>query len=59
MKKHLFILALLFVGVNITIPIYSTSDKLSIDISNFTPGIYFYSIEANEKIVASKKVIVK
>ena len=40
-------------------PISGTSGKVSIDISNLDSGIYFYSIEADGKIVSTKKLIVK
>ena len=36
-----------------------TSGKVSMDISNLDAGIYFYSIEADGKIVSTKKLIVK
>lgn len=40
-------------------PINGTSGKVSIDLSNLDAGIYFYSIEADGKIVSTKKLIVK
>lgn len=40
-------------------PINGTSGKVSIDISDLDSGIYFYSIEADGKIVSTKKLIVK
>ena len=36
-----------------------TSGKVSMDVSNLDAGIYFYSIEADGKIVSTKKLIVK
>lgn len=40
-------------------PINGTSGKVSMDLSNLDSGIYFYSIEADGKIVSTKKLIVK
>lgn len=42
-----------------TRPINGTSGKVSIDLSILDAGIYFYSIEADGKIVSTKKLIVK
>ena len=36
-----------------------TSGKVRMDISNLDSGIYFYSIEADGKIVSTKKLIVR
>lgn len=36
-----------------------TSDKVVIDLSNFSPGIYFYSIQQGGKTLLTKKLIVK
>ena len=43
----------------VTRSISGTSGKVSVDISNLDAGIYFYSIEADGKIVSTKKLIVK
>ena len=40
-------------------PISGTSGKVNLDISALDAGIYFYSIEADGKIVSTKKLIVK
>lgn len=40
-------------------PISGTSGKVSVDLSTLDSGIYFYSIEADGKIVSTKKLIVK
>lgn len=43
----------------VTRSISGTSGKVNVDISNLDAGIYFYSIEADGKIVSTKKLIVK
>jgi len=40
-------------------PLAYTSDKVVIDLSNFSPGIYFYSIQQGGKTLLTKKLIVK
>ena len=40
-------------------PLAHTSDKVLIDLSDFSPGIYFYSIHQGGKTLLTKKLIVK
>lgn len=48
------------VGSKVAIhPISGTSGKVNVDLSTLDSGIYFYSIEADGKIVSTKKLIVR
>jgi hypothetical protein len=48
------------IGVTLkSIPLGSTANRMQIDLSDFSSGIYFYSLEINGKIAATKKLIVK
>lgn len=40
-------------------PLTNTSDKVVINLSDFSPGIYFYSIQQGGKTLLTKKLIVK
>ncbi len=40
-------------------PIHNSNGRIKLDISNLDSGIYFYSIEANGKVISTKKLIVK
>jgi hypothetical protein len=57
-KARLFVSNIMGTTVK-SIPINSTSDKTQIDVSDLAPGIYFYSIEINGRISATKKLIIK
>lgn len=42
-----------------SVPVYSAKGKATLDISNLGTGIYFYSLQIDNKIVATKKLVVK
>lgn len=43
----------------LTLPLIHISEQVSVDLSSFKAGIYFYSIESNGKAILTKKVVVK
>lgn len=40
------------------IPLSENNGKLVLDISNYSPGLYFYSIESNGKLILTKKLVI-
>ena len=42
-----------------TVPMPQASEKMMINVSDLTTGVYFYSIEQNSRALMTKKMIVK
>ncbi len=42
-----------------TVPMPQASEKMMINVSDLTAGVYFYSIEQNSRALMTKKMIVK
>lgn len=41
------------------LPLNTNGDKVMMNVSEFTPGIYFYSLEADGRAIMTKKLLVK
>ena len=42
-----------------SVPLNTGSDKVSIDVSQYASGIYFYSLVVDEQVVSTKKLLVR
>jgi hypothetical protein len=42
-----------------TTPLNAAADRISIDVSQYASGIYFYSLLINEQVVSTKKLLVR
>jgi hypothetical protein len=42
-----------------TTPLSADSDRISIDVSQYASGIYFYSLLINEQVISTKKLLVR
>ncbi|MDR1112173.1 MAG: T9SS type A sorting domain-containing protein [Bacteroidales bacterium] len=42
-----------------TVPLSAGSDKVSIDVSQYASGIYFYSLLIGERVISTKKLLVR
>jgi hypothetical protein len=42
-----------------TTPLYANNDKVTLDVSQYASGIYFYSLVIDEHVVSTKKLLVR